>query len=370
MSIIVIENLLVFLFFVILFLLSLKKRSAKVCNDGQISPETSTALKAFCCILIIMHHYAMRVHGGFLGAVLAVGGGNFSLSIFLLLSAYGITKSEYKNSLGLEEFVNKRVKRVFIPYAIWITIFFIIYWLIGAAPDADAMKQGRVTPSFSDIGSHQIGVIHYFRYLFGMDSFCGHLWFVGVTLYNYLAFFLSKNLFSLKSEKTKCFFTYCILIVLFGIVTMVFQFPAHYWRNLWALVLGLFIALFEGYLKKLPRLKLIIMYVLGNILVTAYLYITHSGNIEYILFANLGIFSIILLNVLFQKYTIEKGSFIALLAVLSYSIYIVHGMLLTLEWWYIGFQSLTLIVVSSIALAYVYERIQSYFKRLKLTRNE
>ena len=369
MKVAIIESIFILLLFLVSFVLGLTRKNASVNQIGRIFPDTSRTLKALCCILIIIEHYALRVDEGVFGKIMIIGGGNFSLQIFLFLSAYGITQSEYNKNLGIVDFFHKRVMKVAIPYAIWVTLFFFIYWQIEADPKEDEMKVGRVTPSFATIGSHQIGVIQYFRYLFGIDSFCGHLWFVGVTLYHYVAFFVCKTLFSLQYKRIKCFCAYALLMGAFCIFTMVLQFPAHYWRNLWALVLGLFVALFENRLLQLSNLKKIFSYLLGNILVTTYLIGTHSNRLIeitlYVLVANIGVVFVLFLNRIFTQYTLKVSSPIGILVVLSYSIYLVHGMLLTLEWWYIGFQSLILIVVSSIIFGNIYEKLQFHFKQIR-----
>ena len=43
-------------------LFSLTKKTVMTDNSCLISPDTSHIMKAVCCILIILHHWAFRVH--------------------------------------------------------------------------------------------------------------------------------------------------------------------------------------------------------------------------------------------------------------------------------------------------------------------
>lgn len=43
-------------------LFSLKKKTVITDNSCLISPDTLHIMKAVCCILIILHHWAFRVH--------------------------------------------------------------------------------------------------------------------------------------------------------------------------------------------------------------------------------------------------------------------------------------------------------------------
>ena len=145
-------------------------------------------------------------------------------------------------------YARKRLWKVFQPYLV-ITIFSIVlYWIIGANVTEEQLLDARVNPTFGLLGSHQATPTDMLGYVLGTKSLDRAMWFVGVTLYSYTAFLLSKLLLPSKSLMEKrgvILLSYTVLILFFAAFTYWKQFPAHYYRNLWALVLGLMIALYE-----------------------------------------------------------------------------------------------------------------------------
>lgn len=320
--------------------------------------DTSLLLKAICCIVIILHHYSLRVHSSGIGTLLSIGGGSYALSIFLFLSAYGITKSEMIKACNLKAFVKKRFVKLLRPYTILTIIAIAAYWLIGANAPLEELQAARINPAFVHIGNHQKGLLDFFYYIIGIESFSGSMWFVGVTLYSYLAFFICKSFFNIGNQRFKCFVTYLLLILSFAIIVFILEFPLHFYRNLWALALGMLLALYEKeYLSK-SRLQRVVIYVLGNITVYTYLLLSSTGDAKYLLFANLGVLSISVFNQIFKRYSLSENSVITTLAALSYVVYLVHGKVLTVEWWYIGYSSVIVAVIASITFAYIYSKIE------------
>ena len=328
-----------------------------------ILKDTSVTLKALCCIIIILHHYGLRVSYTLISDILAIGGGSFSLTIFLCLSAYGIAMSEKYKNTDAKTFFNKRMFKVLIPYLIVMTLTYIVYWLIGGHASLDEMAAHRINPSFAYIGSHASTWSDYLKYLLGVESLCGSMWFVGVTLYAYFAFLISKSFFSISNEKHKLFALYIGLIIVFGIVAYLTEAPGHYYRNLWALILGLHFALYQEWWMKQTQFRLAFIYIIFNLLLISYLLCFNELNKFYLVFSNLGIISIFIFNRIFKRYQIKDHSVIAWLAVLSYVVYLVHGKLLVIQWWYMGYTSISVVVIGSLLLAYLYHQTGKFVKR-------
>ena len=190
------EYLIVSVIFILFLWLSLAKSDErnKVYNSNLINPQTSTLLKAFCCILIVCHHYALRTDGGITRRIVAMGGGTFALVIFLLLSSYGIVESEKRKPTDLKQYLFKRCVKLVKPYFLVTVIAMIAYWFIGAYASLDALLQNRVSQAFVEIGQRRLTISDGVSYLFGLKTFDGAIWFVGVTLYSYLAFGLSQTI--------------------------------------------------------------------------------------------------------------------------------------------------------------------------------
>ncbi len=68
------EYLIILALFTLLLFFALQKKGEHIYNSNLINPQTSTLLKAFCCILIVCHHYALRTDGGIIRRIVAMGG--------------------------------------------------------------------------------------------------------------------------------------------------------------------------------------------------------------------------------------------------------------------------------------------------------
>ena len=58
-------------------------------NQTVLSLDTSNLIKAVCCIVIILHHYALRVQVPFVGSYFSSTAGNQALMLFMLMSGFG-----------------------------------------------------------------------------------------------------------------------------------------------------------------------------------------------------------------------------------------------------------------------------------------
>lgn len=341
---------------------NLNKRSA-------VFSDTSLLLKALCCLVIICHHYALRVDGGPLNTLLRIGGGTYALSVFLLLSGYGITRSEMAKPTLPWQYVRKRLWKLLCPYLIVTLVTLVAYWFAGGNGNAAELSAARVNTAFVDIGQHRGGLADMIGYVVGAKSLDGAMWFVGVTLWSYVAFLAAKVFVSRVCGKTVedgrgiVISIYVTLILCFALVTYILHFPAHYYRNLWALVLGIWLALYEKDVMAKSLCWRMVAFMLVNAGVYGWLMLTRSGDMVYLVFANVGFLSILAGNAIFSRRQIKPGSGVAFLAAVSYLIYLVHGKVLVLEWWFVGYESATLAVVASVLLAYLFSRIVKYVLR-------
>lgn len=345
--------------FIIMAIASLGGGKNKYRNNSIIYPETSSLQKAFCCILIVCHHFSLRADGGIIRRLFAMGGGTFSLVIFLLLSSYGIAMSERNHPTTLIQYSKKRILKILKPYTLITIVAIVIYYTIGADAPSDVLTANRISQAFVYIGQHKSGLIDMLYYLIGIKTFDGAMWFVGVTVYSYVAFglskYASKGVQNCGAQK-RVFIIYCLLIALFAFSTFELNFPAHYYRNLWALPLGLWLALYGNKVQGFTVKKTIVTLIELNMMIFLWLKITSSGNIMYLVFSNIALGSIWLCNRLFDRYSLKKGSLIVILAGLSYYVYLIHIKVLTIEWWYIGYKTLLLPLIIILILSFVYSK--------------
>lgn len=279
-----------------------------------------------------------------------------ALPIFFILSAYGITKSElYKPVAQFGAFFKKRMLKLLKP--LWMVNLFTImaYALIGAdGYTAEALAKARVNPLFCEIGSHGLPWWEYPLLLVGIKEIDGVVWFVEVTLYAYLAFFVSKSVFPIREKRRSFVCLYTALIVAFGIVAYALALPAHYYRNLWSLVLGLLLAVYEREL--LGNRNALALVVAACV---AYIAAQCVAFHEYLYFpsAVAAIFAIFLCGRCMARRTVRPGSALAQLAAMSYMVYLLHVKLLAIEWHYLGYVSVLLPLAATLALAWVYNAV-------------
>lgn len=102
----------IFIFFLLFLFVKnsyVRQYSAQMQETVIISPDTSQVLKAVCCIIIVLHHFALRRQDITVLKPISMGGGNFALPIFFILSAYGIAKSELHKPINkFTGFLKKR----------------------------------------------------------------------------------------------------------------------------------------------------------------------------------------------------------------------------------------------------------------------
>ena len=284
--------------------------------------------------------------------------GGYSLSVFFMLSSYGIAKSESKKPLSLKPYMQHRIWKILKPYLVVLLFIMAAYWLIGAKYPIEDLKEYRVSEYFVLIGQHRLSIMEYLGLVANGKSVSFHFWFVEVTLVSYICFFLSKSIFNIGTKKVALFSTYAILLLTISVILMktVHSFPyLAFVRNVPMMALGLFLALFEKSISKSVS-RILTWFVLFNVLAAVYsVALEHS--LVYVMYSDYALLSVYICTKILERYQLKKGSPIMVLSALSYVVYLIHASVLTVEWWYIGFKSALLAVAVSILFAYLYQCI-------------
>lgn len=245
---------------------------------------------------------------------------------------------------------------------LWIINFFtiIVYFIIGASGySSEMLKQARINPLFCEIGSHSISVWEYLLLLTGLHEIDGVVWFVEVTLYSYLVFYISKRVFPICEKRTAFVSLYTFFIILFGVMAFNMKLPAHYYRNLWSLIAGLILAVYEkDFINRKNMLYVFLCVIVVFLVIQCVL--LH----EYVYFppAIIAVVVIWVFDRFMTNREILPNSLIVKLAAMSYLVYLIHVKILNIEWHYIGFISVSLPLITVLALAYIYEF--AHFKRI------
>lgn len=263
-----------------------------------------------------------------------------------------------KRKLGLKSYLNHRVMKLMIPFWLVATSVTILY-AQTAIPVADTaiIKTARLGESFLAIGRGEYLWSDYLMSCVGLRGVSGSHWFVLVTLVSYLLFLTLKEIVGLNYRK-RFVALYTIGLMAFGGITMLLIWPAHYWRNLWALTVGLALALYE---KELMQKKTWLLVGLAsiNIYLVVYSKLFHDAGLRYIVFANASLAAIALCARFMARMELRKGfNIVVWLSGLSYMVYLVHAPLLNEQWMLFGrHNSLLLIIAATIIAAIPLDKI-------------
>lgn len=136
----------------------------------QIDRVTSEYLRGIAITFVVLGHILGGTFGiidSHITSILGIGG----VTIFLLLSGYGLYQSYRKNGLEFKPYWSRKIEKVFLPYSI-ITVLYYLYMMVcGRAPGYPALLSNILCVDYSRT----------------MD---GTMWYMSFLLLWYLSFFL------------------------------------------------------------------------------------------------------------------------------------------------------------------------------------
>ena len=283
--------------------------------------------------------------------------------MFFLLSSYGVCKSEIANPTTGRTFIKHRLGKLFVPFIVVNVITLITYRFCGANCSLEQLPTARVNESFVLIGSNHYDLIDYLISALGLKEIDAAMWFVYIIIYSYVAFLVSKMLFSYTYQTGKAVLLFTLLVAFLFVVLFVLKVPTHIYRSLWAIAFGAVLFWTEKRFDNLLK-RCGIMVVAFVILLSPIVYI--ERNMMMLLYASFIPITIIVVGCVNRYFEIKKNSAIALLSSCSYLIYLVHVKVLTLQWWYIGYRSALLAVLLSLMAAMLYKEISTRLSMLRL----
>jgi len=306
-------NGMIWLILLLVCLVTLRRKSSAFLDYSQ-----TEQLKGLAIFFVVVEHFWYHVCNE-KSTVLLLGG--FAVTLFLLLSGYGLMTSNMADRVAVREFFTKRVRRIFLPYWL-ITIGIVI------ADYVFLEKQYFPQDVFlTFVGVNTSKEIQYFDH---------SRWFITLLLVNYLAFFFCARLWK-PSYAT-------LVLLLFSLVLILLRhyelFPLGAGHQLLAFPLGCLLAVI-GSVKwwgdaTIPHQIALIM------LVALAMFAIHQGGLKHsdwhfveisllylrsygqpYLFCLLCILSISLL-----VSTGYSSRFLSLCGYFSYELYLIHGPLL------------------------------------------
>jgi peptidoglycan/LPS O-acetylase OafA/YrhL len=307
------NNLILFVILLTIAIFTVFKNNSLFMDKSQ-----TTQLKGIAILLIVISH--LWFHVSKYRAIPMVG--DYSVTLFLMLSGFGLTRSLSNRPLLLGDFISRRLKRVLLPYWLVTIIILILDYLL---------LQRTYSPqniALTLAGANLNPVLRQLDYA---------RWFITLLLIYYVFFFIA-NCF-VKNLPAIC------LLFFFGVILMLFKhygiFSLGKYNQIIAFPIGCFISYFHDNLSKLFNNTNKIRFALFSIslimiaLKVPLLLISDKAtylfkitelcvyNVNGLLFCFLMILAISVLGV--YNYI---SNFLLFCGTISYEIYLIHGPLL------------------------------------------
>ena len=335
--------------------LTTRKKGADGLSEYYLSSSVSMALKGIAAVVIICHHYSLYrfdfVDHNLFTSLIARNGGNFALVIFLFLSGYGVTKSEIARPNTPRSFLNRRIWKVLKPCLIIYAITFLAYYYFFPFQiSQEDIAHNHLNPFIADISAHNISLGLIVDWFFvKMD------WYVYTTLVMYLFFFLTTIVYKGNDEtafRKRIYLLIGITAVYYIICCPIYTHNlAHYYRNLWAFVLGVVFGYKPDILKgnKFWGIIFVVLLTLFNWFREGYLY---AGA------ALIALGVLLLIGMTNKRYDINSG-FLLFIGGISYYLYLCHRMFYNVLW-ATDMLNFPLFVILSVVFAVGYKYITDY----------
>lgn len=316
--------------FLIIFLAIIlyKAKIGKNINNSFFEKEQSKVIKGICCIIVFLVHVP-KEHGNAIQD--AIGSfGYICVTIFFLLSAYGLKYSINNKKDYLKHFFRNRIISIYIPFVIANTL----WQLLGFEDGIDIWA------------------------IIGIDSFS----FIGELIIFYLLFYIIyKNIDNKKAD-----FIMIGATLVISIVSYVFQ--IGWFVECLGFAYGIIFYNLEerinNYFKKSYLKKVLSLCIISLILGTVYIRLKNIIILNYIFKILLGISIVGFLIYLFKKVKLNN-KILTFLGNISFEIYLLHEIIMKIL---IGLNiSSGCYIVTSLLLTIILACIMNYID-MKITK--
>lgn len=304
-----------------------------------MSVSQSIVGKAVAIILVVFGHLGFVPNGGALG-----------VSMFLVLSGYGMVKSSEKDDYKFKGYWKKRIISVYIPFFVWSVFVTILLCLTKNLVITDSKKYSIV-----------LGMLG-----FPYNLYDPTMWYISYIFLMYLVFWLSFKFFKRKINKVLMCIVGCLIIGIgsvflysdsVGVYLYVFSFPIGVIGAAYDDIMNLFCKIIDSY--KVVVFMLIITIILE--------YLSCQNIMFYIL---LTVYvSVFTLPILRQLRQFKKG-LIYIIGRASFAIYLVEGIMMKVMWQHMGrnmvFWNLLygiLIISVGIVIHYIWKTVFIFAKK-------
>ena len=281
-------------------------------NKEYLSVESTSGLRGFLALGIIFHHLAPLVKTGEEFSNFSYMG-TYIVSIFFFLSAYGLYVQNESKENYLDNFLEKRLSRIMVPFFIISLIYMFARFVNGQLMD-----------------------LNFFINLFKKGStIIYNGWFVDIIILMYVLFYISFKFFQ---NKFLSIVLNTIFIICYICLAIKLGYSFWWYNSALAFVVGLIWAKNQNKIDRfLDR-----YYFIAIILVTVLLFFSHKYNIllkyvhledsyNYALAANLDniIFTIYFIMVFLKKINFSNV-YLTLIGRISFELYMIHGLVISI----------------------------------------
>lgn len=316
MTIYDIEYVALIVLLVVLFVVSLQKKSITIKSDKlsyclSTSKDAGVILKAYACIMVLMSHFvALRLNNNlhigvskFVYLVFA----NVALTIFMFISGYGMTMKALERHAIKDAY--KRLKKIYLP-SIFVSFSSLVFYIF--IPNVYSLEDLTYYHLPKDIWvMHNLSlsdIPHFAIYVFGAQD-----WYVRCIIYFYIIFYISYSV----SKKLKFDISICMgVLFLLYIIVAYYAYgmeKAEFFRYPCAFLTGHLIA---KYIKKENVKTDIYLYVIS-------LFTILFHGIEWLAYYLIALLFISLVNRITQCYHFKKGLLFNI-GIVSYFFYLCH----------------------------------------------
>ncbi|WP_368258863.1 acyltransferase family protein [Enterococcus gallinarum] len=275
-------------------------------KQSLLSKENTKSLRGFFALLIVFHHFTQKIENpGILLPFLTVG--YLAVSFFLFSSGFGLYTS-YKNKPNyLHSFLIKSIPRLYFPF-VFIT-----------------MLTGIISNLLTNSNFSILKIVSYAITLRTLNSGTP-LWYLVITIYFYIAFYIILKLFSSKKSVVIAF----LFAALSYMVCMRFLGFGSWWYNTsLGFPLGVVFSMYDQELSRFAH-KNYLKLLLGSS--TLFIISWTLATLGYFVFPMQilsSVFFVIFILLIFLNISLQK-SICAPCGKISYEIYITHLALLAI----------------------------------------
>ena len=275
-------------------------------NDNFLSIGNTKNEKGIAAILIVLHHLSQRVEVS--GPLVIMGYTGFVLvAVFFFVSGYGLEYGLRNKPHYLKGFFRKRILPVLMPY-----------WIVNSIDIVFYLLKGKVfTPA------------QYILSYLGIDFITG-TWFVAAILLMYISFWIA-----FRSKESYIIFGMCMMG--YCIICFALNLHSSYTASIAAFVLGVIwnkIGIqVVTWIRKMYSLKLLICVGIFGFAFLGRLVLSskdvNNQVVQFVLRNLVSVSFVICLIAITQKVQF-RGKVLEWLGNISYELYIVHSVLLTM----------------------------------------